>query len=137
MLELMKRIYRYRGIDIVMTPSVPPMFLEKNEEVTWKWYLRIPLDSGNTVCLDLVGWNGHDPILGVVHSRTGITRTTDESINKAKAAIDYIIAHSPDRNHKPKPEPRNAGIHEESHEIQGDRDCVDPIATHVRGGAEP
>jgi len=44
-----------------------------------------------------VGWNGHDPILGVVHSGAGITKTTDESVNKAKAAIDYIIAHSPDR----------------------------------------
>jgi len=56
-----------------------------------------------------------------------------DDIDKAVAAINNIVEYSKnwgrslDRNHKPKPEPRNAGTDEEDLQVQGNRHCDDPI----------
>lgn len=97
MQDFMNQTYIHRGIQIILTPCIPALTQDQEKERAWKWYLRIPLENGNTVCLDLIGWSGFDPLLGTVNSRTGRTATKEEAISKAKTAIDYIIAHSPDR----------------------------------------
>ena len=92
-----KRVMKYRGIDIVLIPS-PRMFVEEQSlEEEWRWYMRIPIGNGDTICLAPSAWVDMSPVLVEVGRKTTTFRRYADAFWQAQGVIDHLIAHSPDR----------------------------------------